>query len=438
MEIELLKNFEGIDLTKEQKELSELKKEVNLQSENKEELLNLTTDPDVKKAVNKILQKSLVGTEPEVLKNKTIGTYINTIIKKNPELWFFVQTKMWVQKMMNKRYEQLTGDQKIMILTLTKTINTGNTPLWKLFLPYKNDKGKIDIKKFTNTYQNIYKNVLEDLWSDFKWAQILNLGNTKKTLKEKYKLTDNEANKFIKYLEELKKQPDAKQHAGAWPYIFFLAIGVVLWALGMYAYKKFTTPETQSVINTGRVNIGTPELISKLASVEVPYSTTWEIKKEQFKINSDDNQLVKRLKKTGNLAQNQEILMEVNGKYQVQFDLKNSTCERDYDTHKVYVHLKSPKIVITDFQPKILKRNGELFEVKALDSTQVELMENLKQEVTRQAQQKGDILQKAQQQMAKILWTIYGDGVVKWWGIYEGIEVTVENFPEEQLTIPVE
>lgn len=437
--MEILNNYENtIEKTDTKKELSQLKKEVQKQSEYKEIWPILANDPDIKKATDKILAKELTGTEPEVLKNKTIGTYINTIIKKNPELWFFMQKEIGAQNITNKKYEQLTGSEKLKVLTLTKTINLGNSTLNNLIAPYKNKQGKIDIKKFTSAYKNIYQHTLEDIGNDFKWAQIGRFGNTKKTLKEKYKLTDNEANKFVRYLEEVKKQPNSTQEAWAWAYIFFTLVGVALWAAGMYAYHKITTPETQSVINTGRVNIWSPEIIAKLATIEVPYSTTWEIKKEQFKINNDDIQLIKWLKKTGNLAQNQEIIMEVSGKYQIQFDFHTSTFERDNATKKVYVHLKSPKIVITDFQPKILKKNGEVFEVRALDNTQLELMNNLKQEVMRQAQEKTDILQLSQQQMTRILGAIYGDAIINGWGVYHGIEVTVEGFPNGQLTIPTE
>lgn len=173
----------------------------------------MANDPDIKKATDKILAKELAGTEPEVLKNKTIGTYIDTIIKKNPELWFFIQTEIGAQTIRNKKYEQLTGSEKLKVLTLTRTINLGNSKLGNILASYKNKQGKIEIKKFISTYKNIYQQVLEDIGNDFKWAQIGRFGNTKKTLKEKYKLTDNEANKFVRYLEEVKKQPNSKQEA---------------------------------------------------------------------------------------------------------------------------------------------------------------------------------------------------------------------------------
>lgn len=384
-----------------------------------ERLDKMANDPDIKNATAKISAKCLESnamnkllTSTEMLKDKKVSDYIHEVLRVNPELRLFISANLWVDKLMDKKYNQLTPDEKIKLLALHDTLQN---KVYQAFEPYRDDQGKIDMNKFKKAYGDHMKGMIKSLSTDFKLAQLSNLGDIKKTLKEEYKLTEKESTKFIVYLEELKKQPKSSnvKEAGSWYFIVAgvsLILGIVLWVIGANYYFDFTHPAPpETVIQTGRVTISWPKEIARLGTVEADFKTAGVVKKEQRKVKDTDGWLKQQAKKLWNAAQSQEIIMELNGKFMVQFDLDNSTFEYDYGTKKIYAHLKKPKIAITEANPKIIKKNSEIFEIKAFDNTQMELLDSLKKDVVVKASEQSMLYVKAKESAEKILNAIYGD-----------------------------
>jgi len=395
-----------------------------------DKLMNLSEDPDIKSATDKILWKSLEWTIVNTLflnqwafKWKKISVYLDEVLKINPELRFFM-SENWMNQFMDKKYEELLPAEKIKILALYDTINSR---IYQFSNPFKDKNWKIDITKFWKAYNHHIKSIISNLWVDFKLTQLSNLGNVKKALKKDYNLSDQEVDKFLNYLEELKNHSKNEvQEAWAWAYIFFLLAWVALGALGMSRYNNFMTPKTDTVVRTGRVELWDPRMIAKLLSTEADFKTTWSIYKEQFKINENENWLIEQAKKLWNVAQNKEIIMELNGKIAVEFDLDNSKFEYDYDTGKIYASLKNPNILITEANPKILKRNSEIFEIKAFDNAQMELLDNLKKDVLSDVESRRMIYDKAIENVTKILEALYSHSFEISGMKFEWVEVIID------------
>jgi len=421
-------------------ELADLSNNIESKLPKIDKLPTLANDPYVKSATEKITAKCLewkminkLFLNQEVFKNKKVSVYTDQVLKTNPELRFFISSNLWINKnFMNKKYEQLLAGEKIKLLALYSTLNN---KVYQLVNPYKNENGKIDTKKFEKAYTDSINWIVSNLAIDFKLTQLSNLWNIKKTLKQDYKLTDKEITQYIAYLEELKKQPSNVQEAGGWGYIAAFIAGVVLTLAGVFIYNRITHPRSETITNSGRVEIGDPRTIAKLLAVDAPFKTTWTIKKEQFKINDDDNSVIQWLKKAANIPQSSEIVMEVDGKLAIQFDLDNSTFVYDYSTKKIYAHLKKPQIIITDFNPKIFKKNWEVFEIKKFDNIQPELMSTLKQDVLKDAWNRRDILEKARKNTETILKNLYTIAFSGSGRKLEWVEVTIDDFDDPSYHI---
>lgn len=371
---------------------------------------------------NPKLSKYLVN--QEVFRNKNISVYLDNLVKKNPELWSFIYVDLWLNSARKPKYEQLSSPEKIKLLALDNLLNN---KVSTFFSSYTNKAGTIDVTLFKNSYKEQMKWFVSNLTIDFKLNQLSNLWDITKTLKNDYKLTDKEASVYVSYLENLKNQSNNVQEAWLWWYAFVAVLSMIVWAMGMKYYYDFTHPESQTIIQSGRVEIWDPKTIAKLLSVEAPFKTTWTLKKELYKINDDDNAILKALKKSANIPQSHEITMEVDGKYAVEFDLDRSTFEYDYTTKKIYAHLKSPKILITDFNPKIIKKNWEIFEMSTFDWVQTELMNTLKENVVKEGKNRTDILNKAKINTANTLRWLYTLPLSLWKFDVSWVEVIIDD-----------
>jgi hypothetical protein len=394
----------------------------------------ILTDPEVKKVCNKIISKWLENSSidkiflnQKSLENQNLSAYLDDIVVKYPQLWSFLYVDFWMGDFKNKRYSQLNSEEKVKFLALEKTLHGS---LNKLFAPYKEKNGRIDEIAFRRAYAEQVKGIINTLAIDFKLNQLSNLLDIKKTLKQDYMLSDIEAQKFILYLEEIKKNPKNLTEAwsGTW-YLIMLFAGILLWALWMKLYYDIITPDPETIIKTGRVTIWDPRTIAKLMTVEADFSTTGTMRKEQFKVDPNDNWLKNKSKELLNVAQTREIVMELNGKFWVVFDLDNSRFEYDYDTKKIYAYLKNPELTILQSHPKVLSRNSEVFEINAFNNAELELLDSMKNDVLMEASNRDLIYLKAKDNAAKILEAIYWQAFEITQTPFYWVEVIIDQNP---------
>ena len=399
-----------------------------------------SADPDILSSTDKISEKCLDSKlvnsfllDQQKFQNKDIFSYIENVIEQNPELWFFVSSSLWLGNLADKKYEDLSTNEKIKLLVLYDTLNDKTANILSLYKDGKSDK--INVSKFENSYNSHMKSLFNKLSIDFKLSQLSNFWNIQKTLIQDYGLTPLEAQKFTVYLENLKEQLKNSVIEAKWAwYLFAILFGVLLWAIWMNWYYSFKYPKTETIVRTWRTELWDPKLIAKLLPVEADFTTSWSLKKSQFAVDEGDNWIFQQAKKLWNVVQTKEIVMELNWKFAVEFDLDNSIFEYDYDTKKIYAHLKSPKILITSSQANIISKNSEVFEIKSFDNAEMELLEDLKQNVVSEVSNQNIVLMKAKENAEQILTALYSQVLDNEWLELIWVEVIIDWF--NNLVIP--
>lgn len=406
----------------QEKEIPKTEKEQEISSVKKEMLYEIkelwssilsekAKDPDIKNATEKIIAGCLKWETVNILlnqenfENKKVSLYINQVIKTNPELWLFIQ-KLWIPNFMGKKYEQLLVSQKIALLALDDTIN-GN--ISKLTNPsYKNEKGKFDNKNFEKAYIKNVEKIIGQLGIDFQLTQVGNFWKIKTTLKEDYGLTEKEASKYIAYLETIKNQPSKIQESWIKTALYLAGVvtGILLTTLGVVFYNQFTNAPTQTVID-GKLKLGSPELIARLLSEDIPFEATWVIEKAQFQTNDDENQIIGGLKKLINMGQTRKLTMQVNGKVAVEFDFDNSKMEYDPAKKTIFVVLKTPKTIIHESSSKIMDDNTQIWQTKDFTNIPMQLQDSLLNAAKNDVQRNTLLIEQARKNAENILMALY-------------------------------
>ncbi|HMS91560.1 MAG TPA: DUF4230 domain-containing protein, partial [Candidatus Absconditabacterales bacterium] len=374
-------------------------------------------DPDVKRATEKILGKELQGTilnnlviNQEVFTGKKVSQYTSNILKKNPELRSFM-VQLGIGSLVDKKYEQLAPSQKLMLIALEDTLHGKTWNIAKIDT-YTNDNGKIDIAKFQKTYMFKMNDILSHIQDGVLISQAANFGRIKTTLKEEYKLTEVETTKYLAYLEAVKNQPKAYQEAGAMGLAIYgglmLAVGALL---GIGIYKFFTDKSASETLINGRMELGTPEFVSQLRVQEVPFNATGVVEKAQFKENANGNEIMNMFKKALNIAQTRRVVMEVNGKVGIEYDLMKSKISYDPETGTLYARLENPKTIVKESSSKIIDDNTQIWQTKDFTNLPIQLQDSLTNDAKNKVQNNPNLMQQADRNVAKVLSDIYGWGL---------------------------
>ena len=387
-------------------------------------------DPDVKRATEKILWKELQWTilnnlviNQEVFTGKKVSQYTSNILKKNPELRSFM-VQLWIGSLVDKKYEQLAPSQKLMLIALEDTLHGKTWNIAKIDT-YTEKNGSINIAKFQKAYMYKMNDILSHIQDGVLISQAANFWRIKTTLKEEYKLTEVETTKYLAYLEAVKNQPKAYQEAGAmWLAIYWglmLAVGALL---GIGIYKFFTDKSASETLINGRMELWTPEFVSQLRVQEVPFNATGVVEKAQFKENANGNEIMNMFKKALNIAQTRRVVMEVNGKVGIEYDLMKSKISYDPETGTLYARLENPKTIVKESSSKIIDDNTQIWQTKDFTNLPIQLQDSLTNDAKNKVQNNPNLMQQADRNVAKVLSDIYW-----WWlsfGNYKVNKVVIE------------
>lgn len=391
----------------------------NTKKDRIENLDTLREDPLIKSATEKIATKCLENNETnklfskEIFKQYKVADFINRVEKTNPELWFFLSAELWMFDIKDKTYNQLTADEKLKLVAIYDTLAPNK--VYEFFMwSYRNSAKKIDVTKFKQRYANQLNVIIDSFTIDFKLAQLSYGLDTKKMLEREYHFTEQESAKYMNYLEEIKQHPDhvvtqeAKMDPGVW-ILIWIAIGLILWYLGKSRYDNFMKGATSEVIHTGQIKINNPKDIAELLTQTAEFQTAWSDRREQFKVDTNQTFLGQKSREFLNIFQNNQIDMELNGRYAVSFNLDsaNATFYYDFDKNKVIAHLKKPTIVIVESNPKVLKNNREFVHIKARDNAELELLKSLEKDVVEKASENNEVCKRAEENSERILWRLY-------------------------------
>lgn len=418
--------------TQKEKEIVDVEKKIfsDIKKLGEDFLSEKAKDPDVKRATEKILWKELQWTilnnlviNQEVFTGKKVSQYTSNILKKNPELRSFM-VQLWIGSLVDKKYEQLAPSQKLMLIALEDTLHGKTWNIAKIDT-YTNDNWKIDIAKFQKTYMFKMNDILSHIQDGVLISQAANFWRIKTTLKEEYKLTEVETTKYLAYLEAVKNQPKAYQEAGAmWLAIYWglmLAVGALL---GIGIYKFFTDKSASETLINGRMELWTPEFVSQLRVQEVPFNATGVVEKAQFKENANGNEIMNMFKKALNIAQTRRVVMEVNGKVGIEYDLMKSKISYDPETGTLYARLENPKTIVKESSSKIIDDNTQIWQTKDFTNLPIQLQDSLTNDAKNKVQNNPNLMQQADRNVAKVLSDIYW-----WWlsfGNYKVNKVVIE------------
>ena len=373
-------------------ELKELELNINVNGglEDFKKFEQLSNDPDVQSAVNKISEqccKIAFEDEWKNLEKVNIWKYITNILKKYPDLWLYVSWTLGLPLTVNN-FSDLTIEQKMSFLSLHKTLNIWHEKniiekINNIWYSKNNTSGDI-IKNCDRTRKSFY----DKLNREFRIKNILSLLPLKTALKNNFWLVDQEISKYMDYLKIIKKHPEyiwkvEVQQAWTWGWlIFWLITGVLLWVLWYYFVDNFGKSAPHIETYSWRIEISDPEPILRLLTQESEFKTFGIRKIEMFHIDSDNSLINKAFKKIVNVAQYKEIKMEMTGHLWIQYDLSDCKMEIDKHTGVVYLTVCKPTVVVTDSQARITGRRNELLMMpnnEAFSNLEMELQQELKE-----------------------------------------------------------
>lgn len=416
-------SLENISSYEKNEQLSKWPEKINL-------LEQPSQDPLIQSWINKIFKKSLdnkvinsLFLDQKKVENISPQNYVQNILDKNPELWFFVSTTLWQNILSKENYQQLSTIEKVKFLGLYQTLTSF---FYQKVDSYQTKEWKINLQKFEQAYTNIMDGIEKTLAIDFKLAQLENLWNIQKTLKNTYKFTQKEIDVYVAYLEKMKGN-NLQEAWPMWWYIFGLVTWVLLTGAGVYIYNDIIKPKHETLVKTGKVQLWSLRQIARVFSAEADFKTDGYLKKELYERLWNDGWVKDNLKKLANLAQSSEIYMELDGKIGVEFDLDKSVLEYDYDTKKVYVKLQQPKIKVLESNPKILKRNSEVFEIKDFDNIQLELLKDLENQVLTDVSKQYFVLDMARKNTEQILNALLGFSFNLSGQEFNGVEIEIDQ-----------
>lgn len=121
----------------------------------------------MKKIFDKTVQKSFAE-EFKQYEKLNIQKDLTDILKKNPQLWFYVSGTLGLP-IKSQTFSTLTNQQKLNFISLKKALNPGKI---QTFLT---KKGELFSARHVIERTDLYrKNQAEDLDSSFKWANLSN------------------------------------------------------------------------------------------------------------------------------------------------------------------------------------------------------------------------------------------------------------------------
>jgi len=131
------------------------------------------------------------------------------------------------------------------------------------------------------------------------------------------------------------------------------------------------------------------------------------LSKAQFKENVNGNELVNMFKKAINIAQTRKVVMEVNGKVGIEYDLMKSKISYDPKTGTLYARLENPKTTVKESSPKIVDDNTQIWQTKDFTNLPIQLQDSLTNDVKNKVQSNPNFMQQADRNVAKVLSDIY-------------------------------
>lgn len=392
--------------------------------------IDISETPAIKALNKKILETSLKNNPKLEQKFLSIDLrdYVDRTLHDHPELWPYLTFDLWLQSLKNKHYSRLSIHDKLKLITLEKTLQ--DSPRYRFEKNTKNKDWKYDTQWFKQRYRDKFIEVISTLSRDFTRNQRSNFWFIKQTLTNTYWATEEAAEEYIAYLDEVKKQLEAQNPTQLWGrwYVVVAILAAILWAVGHKMYQDFMDPKGIEIISLDRISLWDPETLSKFVSAEQSFSLSAKKRKTQF----DDDSWISRL---ANMAQSKEVIISLDGKIAVEYDVSSKNWASYYynpQTQIIEIVLPSPSLALRDSQAKVLNTKRERIQISDFNNLEFELIDNMKEEVLRDDETKTKLIDLSVSSAASLFYEIYApiiesnlvnNGTMS----VQGVTITVQN-----------
>lgn len=362
----------------------------------------LSKNLELKKGLTKLYDVScerVFWEEWKKFESMNISSEINDVLKKYPDLWLKI---MWDLNLplWESKFSSLTTQQKYNYSILYDAI------YWKNIL-YKKSPSSADIY---SRIKNLDAKYVDKINGNFKLKNASNLLQLEKTLKEDFKLTPSESWKVKEYLEMIKKHPEFVNdyrflEAWIWSWwwmLIWLVTWLLLWAIWMHYIDNIWKINPETTKTVWETVIEEPEAILYLLTQKFPFSTSGSIKKKMFTETENPNWIIemwKNLLKRGiNLFETKELNMEMVWDLALKYDLDGSSLSVSHSTWEVVLKVKKPDVILIDSNANVTYSNGEVVELDAFRNAEMELENDLKKKVIKEAKNNPRFYDVARQQ----------------------------------------
>jgi hypothetical protein len=131
------------------------------------------------------------------------------------------------------------------------------------------------------------------------------------------------------------------------------------------------------------------------------------IEKKRFTENPNDNELVNMFKKAINMAQTRKVIMEVDGKVGIEYDLMKSKISYDPNTGTLYARLENPKMMVKESSSKIIDDNTQIWQTRDFNNLPIQLQDSLTNDAKNKVKNDPNLMQQSDRNVAKVLSDIY-------------------------------
>ena len=415
----------------------------------------LSNDKNVINWMKKVFDKCwnyVIETMWKWAENVDVGQEMQDILKNHKDLWLYI-SQILKLPLENAKFSELSVEQKINYLALHDAFRYRRL---KKLRWHKEPTNANNIIRNCNANLEAYQNMIN---SRFRWYNLNNFLRLENTLKEDFWLTNIESQQLKKYLllvkehpeylktilGEIKVQPQLASSGNMWWYI---AIGLasilsfLLWAAWMHYIDNIWKMEVEEKTRIdGVTKIENPEAVLKLITREANFETPE--RKKELTPRTDDQlffQITRKIPLLGPWleekykdAQTREIIMQLEWRLAMQFDLKKwSQIDIDAKDWKgvVYVQLPYPDVITTKTAAKVKKVDRELVHVEEYEQGQEELRQELEQQAIEDAKNNPEFYKQGEEDVARQLYDLFSTVYAPAW--LKVTEVHVRFFDPEE------
>ncbi len=386
-------------------------------------------DPKTQWIVNKVMDSCINKIETSFNSIWSIQSFQQKIYEKNPELWNFLTIELWINNISCDNFHDCTPDEKMLLLTIEKTLAEDT-----FFTRYKREEDwSFNIEIFKKKFSNASRSVNEEISDTFNETQSY-FSDPKESFKISFWLTDDEADSFIKYLEEVKTNIDATkpQEAGIGTVIAVVATAVVTSLLRM-KYIDIKYWDWEKKIKTWLISLWDPETLASIITAKQGFEMVWDLDHSLYEENSDDWWFKRNGKKVVNARQSKELQMTLYGELWVTFDLHWAKFNYNYDSKMIEIELPEPEAIMLYSDPIVNYKNWEVFEMEVFKNDEIELYKELENKALSDAKTRELLISKAHEWAMDIFLKVYWPVLENSWEELKWITVTMWWIRKDKL-----